>query len=276
VLNAPGKSAEIRATNIQHRLSGGCLETLYFEKLSSRLIVEKRKDSLMTNRERFLIGGVGGLAPVLMFLVTGDFERFFSHINVIMLFGYCVRTAVLFFVGGFVVSLYRDEEQRMKIFQLGLGAPAMIAGFLAVSSNSGTPRVASLVSDAAFVTVVHAQTALNEDNLKRFTLPAPSAFDQFLEGLTGYQPKNVWFVIAGSFGSLDRAKAYAGKINDSFPGYHAEVYAPYLDNPNYTVVIGAHLTQSEAKKLREKAVTSGLTKHTYYKTFPNLPLPEGK
>jgi hypothetical protein len=230
----------------------------------------------LTNRERFLIGGVGGLAPVLMYLATGDFERFFSHLAVNIAAGYCVRAIILFFIGGFVVSLYRDEKQRIKIFQLGLGAPAMLAGLLATNSASPPKPAASLVPNAPFLAVVHAQAAPSKDEIKRFTLPTPSAVGQFVEGLTGIQPKNVWFVIAGSFQSLDLARAYTAKINGDFPSFHADVYAPYLDNPNYSVVIGAHLTQSEAKALRDKAVGAGLTKQTYYKTFPNLPLPDAK
>jgi hypothetical protein len=229
----------------------------------------------MTKRERFLIGGVGGLAPVLMFLITGDFARFFSHIAALTLFGYFVRAGLLFFIGGFVANLYRDETQPMKIFQLGLGGPAMIAGFLAAQASPANMPAASS-SSGAIVAVVHAQTAANEDNIKRFTLPDSSPVSQFFEGLTGAQPKNVWFVIAGSFTSLDRAKAYAGKINKGFADFHADVYAPYLDNPNYTVVIGAHLTQADAKALRDKAISAGLNKQTYYKTFPNLPLPATK
>src|SRR6185436_3086374 len=117
-----------------------------------------RRRILMTNRERFLIGGVGGLAPILMFLATGDFDRFFSNIAVLTAVGYLVRTVILFFIGGFVVCLYREEEQRMKLFQLGLGAPAMIAGFLASSSHAPPSQAAHLATPTAFVTVVHAQT----------------------------------------------------------------------------------------------------------------------
>src|SRR5258707_446723 len=143
----------------------------------------------MTNRERFLIGGVGGLAPTLMLLATGDFERFFSNIAIVTAVGYLVRVVVLFFVGGFVVYLYRDEEQRMKLFQLGLGAPAMIAGFLASSSHAPPSEAAHLVTPTAFVTVVHAQSPSQMGGLKRFALPAQSSFDQFVEGLTGSRSK---------------------------------------------------------------------------------------
>jgi hypothetical protein len=208
-----------------------------------------------------------------MFLATGDFQRFFSNAFGIMGVGYCVRAIILFFIGGFIAWLYPDETARIKVFLLGLGAPALIGGFLSTASNPTTAPVARAVSSAGFVTAVYAQTTMSADELKRFTMPAPSPVAQFVEGLTGYQPKNVWFVIAGSFLSLDNAKAYAGKINSSFPGFHADVYAPYLDDPSYAVVIGAQLTLGDAKALRDRAVSAGLDKQTYYKTFPNLPLP---
>jgi hypothetical protein len=160
----------------------------------------------------------------------------------------------------------------MKLFQLGLGAPAMIAGFLSSSA------VSLPFSSASVITVVHAQTSAASIAIepKRFTAPPPGPFDQFIEGLTGARPDKYWFVIAGSFVSLDRAKAYAQKINSSHPTFHADVYAPYNDNPNYPVVIGANLTQAQAKVLRDKAVNAGLSKQTYYKLFPELPQSEKK
>lgn len=227
----------------------------------------------MTGRQRFLIGGVGGLAPVLMYLATGDFQRFFANAYGIMGIGYCVRAIILFFIGGFIAWLYPDETSRVKVFLLGLGAPAMIGGFLSAASNATTLPGAGAVTSTGFIAVVHAQTKGNSYDVKRFTLPAPSRYDQFVEGLVGYHPKNVWFVIAGSFSSLDNARASAATINSKFPGFHADVYAPYPDDPFYTVVIGAQLTEEDAQALRDRAVKAGLGNQTYYKTFPNLPLP---
>lgn len=237
--------------------------------------------TVATNRERFYIGGVGGLMPVLVFLATGDFTRFFTHGYAATIAGYCVRAIILFFIGGFVVCLYRDENNRFKMFHLGLAAPAMIAGLIAAQS-SPVPAPASASAsvpgpnsalETGFIVAVYAQSSSNDDGLKRFTLPIPSPTAQFLEGLIGIPPKNVWFVVTGSYLSVDRAKASAKKINDTFHDFHADVYAPYGDNPNYAVVIGANLTQPEASALRNKAVSAGLSKDTYYKTFPNLPPP---
>jgi hypothetical protein len=228
----------------------------------------------MSNRGRFLIGGVGGFAPVLMFLVTGD-ASLHSFVGSFTIAGLLLRAAVLFFIGGFVASLYPQESERMKVFQLGLGAPALLAGFLAQS-----PATPARPAPASFFAVVHAQTTANANEVKRFTLPAPTASQQFLQGFAGVrpQPKNVWFVIATSNPSLAAAQAAAKAINSGFRGFHAEVYAPYLDNPNYAVVIGAQLSESDASALAAKAASAGMGHgvkqyQPYYKTFPYLPFP---
>jgi len=77
--------------------------------------------------------------------------------------------------------------------------------------------------------------------------------------------------VESSLPSLAEARAEAARVNKSFPGFHADVYAPFSDTPNYSVVIGAHLTEADATALKEKAVKAGLNRMTVSKTFPNLP-----
>lgn len=224
----------------------------------------------MSGRERFLLGGAGGLAPVILFIVEGDLERFFSHGFAIMAATFCARAAGLFLIGGFVAWLHPKECVRSAVFLLGMGAPAMIAGYQTASASASSTPGASTSAAMIIIPVVQAQSVQNSDDLKHFTLPAPSATEQVYEGLTGARPKNVWFVISGSFLSVESAKAYAQQINSGYPGFHADVYAPYEDNHYYAVVIGAQLPRQDAMNLRDKAIQSGL-KQTYFKTFHNLP-----
>src|SRR5580692_10294324 len=81
----------------------------------------------MSKRERFLIGGAGGLAPILMFFVNGSVPRYFNSAFAFEALGFLARAVFLFVIGGFVVLLYPEVKQRIKVFQLGLSAPAMIA-----------------------------------------------------------------------------------------------------------------------------------------------------
>lgn len=229
----------------------------------------------MSPYKRFFIGGVGGLAPVLMFLVTVDWENYVSDMPTLKVVGYCVRTLILFFIGGFVGYRHKGERQPFKVFQLGLGAPALIAGYLTVSlvpaAHSAQSPTASSALGFSLVTVAFAQSDQPVQTLRRFTLPPESPAAQFLEGLVGIRPKTVWFVIVGSYLRLEEAEVHARQINQNYREFKAEAYDRYGDNPYYAVVIGAHLTQTQAKALRDKAVRGGLGKNVYYKTFPNLP-----
>jgi len=218
----------------------------------------------MTNKQRFLIGGAGGLAPIIMFLVTVDVNRIFSQPTFALALGYAVRAVLLFCIGGFVAYLQSDETQPFRIFQLGLGAPAMIAGFIATGST--------LPSTPQLITAVYAATSTQTgDGVKTFTLPPTGAVGQFVEGLTGARSPNVWFVIVSSSPNVNEAKAAAAKINSSFPGFHADVYAPLQDSTGYSVVIGANLTEDQAKSLQQKAIGAGVGAQTIYKTFSSLP-----
>src|SRR5262249_28372704 len=148
--------------------------------------------------------------------------------------GYAARVIALFFVGGFIAYLHADEEKPFKIFEIGVAGPALLAGALTTAqlapSKLPPPQAepkAGLSID--FVRPVYAQSPLGNDEIKRFSLPKESGWDQFLEGFVGRTPKKVWFVIAGSHLRLDEARKQAEKINREHPGFRAEVYAPYGD-----------------------------------------------
>lgn len=231
----------------------------------------------MSNYKRFLVGGVGGLAPALMFLITVDWERYIVNSETIKVVGYFVRVLVLFFIGGFVAYLHTDEQKPFKLFELGLAAPAMIAGLITTSlipMPTGQANLSARVQPSfEIVAVAFAQSEVPAHELKTFTLPVQSPAAQFLEGLIGGTPKNVWFVIVGSHLRVEDAQAQVDSINEKYQDFKAEVYEPYGENPYYAVIIGTNLTQSEAKALRDKAVKEGFPKDSYYKTFPNLPPP---
>jgi hypothetical protein len=53
----------------------------------------------MSNWSRFWIGGLGGLAPVLLFLITGDLVGHLAKMDTFLGLGYAVRGIGLFLVG---------------------------------------------------------------------------------------------------------------------------------------------------------------------------------
>lgn len=240
----------------------------------------------MNARTRFILGGIGGLAPIILFLVNLDFERYVADATTWKTVGYVVRAMLLFLLGGFVAYLHETENKRITLFLVGVSAPSLIAGYLSTASpdlsKANIPAVSTVQHLQHFFvpnayaddsTAARLAQSMRLAQIKQFTLPPQNAGAQFLEGLFGTTPKNVWFVIVGSHPNANDAKNQAYTINQRYRNYHAEVYAPYGENPYYAVVIGAHLMQSEAKALRDKAVRDGLPQDSYYKTFPHLPPP---
>jgi len=231
----------------------------------------------MDTKTRFILGGVGGLAPIVLFLINLDFEQYVANATICKTVGYVIRAFLLFLLGGFVAYLHEEEKKRITLFLVGVSAPSLIAGYLSTASLSPTQSSQPLIPDKefsllSFIPNAHAQTQpATSDPIKRFTLPPQSAGSEFFEGLLGIRPKNVWFVIVGSHLDMKDAKRQVEGIEQRFKNYRADIYAPYGGNPYYAVVIGAHLTQVEAKSLRDKAVSDGFPKDSYYKTFPGLP-----
>jgi len=227
---------------------------------------------------RFLLGGIGALAPVVLFLINLDFEQYVAEATAWKTIGYIVRTILLFLLGGFIAYLHEKENKRITLFLVGVSAPSLLAGSISTASpnaSSASPKAVGqkTVSMLSLIPGANAQAqqSTNESDFKHFTLPPQSNSAEFFQGLFGTSPKNGWFVIASSHLDPTDAKKQADLINSKSKNYHADVYAPYGDNPYYAVVLGANLTQAQAKRLRDQAVTDGFPRDSYYKTFPNLP-----
>ena len=91
----------------------------------------------------------------------------------------------------------------------------------------------------------------------------------FVQAIEKSYEKERYFVIAGSSPSprdleedLVRVKTQIGDhFNELFP--EVGIYPPIKDNRNYSLVIGANLPFSEAKKLQQKAIDMGFRDDTF-------------
>ena len=225
----------------------------------------------MKTRKKIIIGGLGALTPVIMNLLIVDFEVVFVKIALFAFIGYVIRLVVLFSLGGFVAFLHKGENSPMKIFELGIVAPALIIGMVnagRVPILKAPPQTAE--TSAASFSLIPSVYALppQEEEVKEFSLPKESAIQQIWRGLSSSSYKKIWFVIVGSHPELEDARNQAQQINQRGEDFRADVYKPYDDNPNYSVVIGSNLTFKEADKLKKKAIEAELPKDTHLWTFP--------
>jgi hypothetical protein len=205
--------------------------------------------------------------PVLLSLIVIDLQILLLKVTALTVVAYLLRTVALFAVGGLVGWLHKKEYDPIKLFQLGIAAPALITA--AVNGGNVSlpekPVEQHARSSWNIVSQAYAQPADGRD-LKQFSLPEETQTQQVYRGLFGTIPPNVWFVIAGSQLTKEAAEKQVDEVRRK--GFSADAYAPYGGNPRYAVVIGAQITISEARELQRKAIESGLPEDTYLWTFP--------
>lgn len=234
----------------------------------------------MKMSEKVLIGGIGALMPIFLNLLVVDFDGLqSSSFRPPVVLGYVVRVTVLFGLGGLVAYLHKSEKQAFKLFQLGLGAPALLLGMLngfnaqhpADQHTTQVPanqKIEATHSWLPWEPSAEAQEASSQPPTKDFNADKPSALDEFWQGFTGRHPDRVWYVISGSHLTAQAAQKQADEINRSGKGLSAEVYTPFGESKYYAVVIGAGLSKSEARIVQQKALQAGLPKSTFLWTFP--------
>lgn len=247
---------------------------------------------------RFLIGAAGGFTPILALLMVVDYQKHFVDATTPQTVGFIVRSIILFIAGGFWAWLHKTEDAELKIFQIGMAAPAVVAGALTASSLAPhrTAQAPLPTAFAAFISVTHGtavaqplpaastpsslgrvkrdeplQTAPSQAQqplipVKKFVLPPLPAYSEFFEGLIGVPvgtPKDVWFTIVASTPTRELAIAKALEIKKATPSFNVEVYEPYGRNPYWAVTIGSNLDRSSALRLKNQAKNAGLPQDTY-------------
>lgn len=86
--------------------------------------------SNMLIKQRLLIGAMGALAPIFANLLVVDADHILKYAELYSTLGYLIRILLLALVGMFVAYLHDDETNRIKLFQLGMGGPALLIAAL--------------------------------------------------------------------------------------------------------------------------------------------------
>ena len=103
-----------------------------------------REERRLSMAGKLALGALGGMTPLLASLALADVEVVAAFIEQAIdeggepyhLIGYIVRVVGLTGLGALWVYLHRSEYEPLKVFQLGIVAPAMIAGFINASNVS--------------------------------------------------------------------------------------------------------------------------------------------
>lgn len=222
----------------------------------------------MSTKKKIMIGGLGALTPIILNLLAVDYKLIFINITLAVFLGYAVKVIILFYLGGLVAYLHKNENSPVKIFELGIVAPALVTTLL----NSANIRVNQPVpkehTRLLQVPPVMAQTNIQK-SINTFQKPQESVIQQFWRGLTGIkaEPKYIWHVITEKEKNKNKAVLKAEKITKKDNGFKAVVFQAYDKKNEYLIVIGSYLEFKEAEELKKKAVKTGYRK-TYLWKIP--------
>lgn len=159
--------------------------------------VDESVKEKMSETERVFIGAIG--AAIVGFstypAITGYWEKLILTPDFAFYLAFLVRLAAFVFIGGFWAYLHKSENNRMKVFQTGCLAPAMLAGIIYAN--------APIQSDEVVTAGIHNQQTtvssviIDEKSGNSFSIISPayaqsssgpskeSFFTKFVAGLWG-------------------------------------------------------------------------------------------
>ncbi len=211
---------------------------------------------------RFWIGGAGALLPLLVTLLALDLAPIIDHPDRITLgiaVGTTIRYVALFALGGVVALLNSDEDKPIKLVQLGIGAPALIASML----NAGSPAAPRI----SLLDVLGVGSAYAQDSKQ--VLVAQGFLGDVLRSVTG----SVGNAIQASdvAKQADDVHKMTGSPVDSsgFAALWVSVNAKPFTKGSYGVIVASLGDHSDEDQARAVALQYSIT----YPTIGFMPVP---
>lgn len=146
-------------------------------------VINNTVEEELTIHNKVLIGGLGALTPIIMNLLVVDLENLLLGITALAVIAYVIKVAILFYIGGLVAYLNKDENKPVKLFQLGIYAPAMILAFMNTNPFNANPPVPAEVNPTP---PTEKEDKKDEDkNASIFALPSTIDFSAASASLVG-------------------------------------------------------------------------------------------
>ncbi len=236
----------------------------------------------MGSLQKFYIACLGALTPIITNLLVVDLNTTLHNLSVIEGITYAVRLVALCAAACVVVFLNSDEERPVKLFQLGIMAPALLTSLIngaAISVKANAQESASIRIQPPLPKQTNFPSLVGSAFAQATPLPAPqtapvkdcllpaelSTAQQVLKGLIGVVPDNKWYVVVGSYGALPGAAQEAAAIRERFGSRYSVSICKPLGGPDtqYRVAIGENLTYSDGTRLKIEATAAGFSANTW-------------
>lgn len=114
----------------------------------------------LTPRQKLIVGGLGGMTPIIATLMVGEHELLppvQDPTAANFYIGLGLRSTLFFLVGAVFVWLHTEVRTRYAVFRLGVTAPALIAAMMGAAPAQATAPQATGQAAAAEVRVAALQ-----------------------------------------------------------------------------------------------------------------------
>jgi hypothetical protein len=212
---------------------------------------------------RWLAGACGGLAAAIAQIVgqnlgpkLADYVSHSETQNAMTLIDTAFFGIFVLMVLGSLVSFFEEEENRRKLFWMGVAAPALF--------TAAMPSVFGMIDRNASVAFISPAYAQNEPSCD------PRANLSFLDGVKLFFGANEprYRVIVGSFKDPSDAAQLAAKVNAEDPTVHAFVGNPAPCNPYYAVVASPFLPAGAAKRAQDRVLQLNSVSGAFLSPYP--------
>jgi len=237
----------------------------------------------MNNLQRLLVGGLGGLAAVLVRYLSRD------HDTVLLLIesdiplaakefrklwaGYLVFTPIMILLGA-MIGWISEETHKVKLFALGVSAPALITTYSAAQPEKRVAFEPGFISYAyanpsgqrydSEIKARSSEILISEEN--NFPLKLAQLREFF-----GNSDSPVYLVQVGSFIDKTKANQLAARINKE--GTSIRAFVSELGSSGgvmYRVLVAQGLSLRDALLVRRNLQASGIVKDAFLKDVNSL------
>ena len=227
--------------------------------------------------ERTAIGIMGGLAAaaskvigldaqIAAALVDWDMFSSAHELKVMIL----IHTPILMALGGMLAYMI-EENVRIKVFAIGVSAPALITPWL---SNPVVKPLDEMRADSGWFELAPMAWANDQPGASTPTSSRLEGLEYLLKFNTSDDPSRRYWVIVGSHKDINEANKQVAAIKAAAPELQPFVGLRKENNPFYPVIIGgtrAFLPLKQARDLEKLATSLGdlAPAGAYLSDYPN-------
>jgi hypothetical protein len=196
-----------------------------------------------------VLGGLGGITPVLLNIIAKDYRIIFVDFTTIVAFGYFLRCIALFIVGA-VVAYLHNEKKKIRLFELGIIAPAILTAFI---NGAPIPKPSdSLVVFFEDRLIAYAQTVNSKPEV--LTEPKESLISQFSRGLlsTPAEKKDYLVIIGDEYNKLEDAQSAQRKLLQTNALKDTNIFQANPNENRFYLSSGSYMGLEDAIKSEEK------------------------